>query len=107
VLEYLDGAGRQAGAIAFLEVKNDWIPLGVWRFRELAREAMKAVPQTFDTLEKASRLTGVPLFANPAMAEGQQPVPVYARAAAADRLLLILRGLTVQPFYPPAVRECI
>lgn len=53
VLEYLDTAGRQAGAIAFLEVKNDWIPLGVWRFRELAKEALKTVPQTFDTLEKA------------------------------------------------------
>jgi hypothetical protein len=53
VLEYLDSTGRQAGAIAFLEVKNDWIPLGVWRFRELAKEAMKAVPQKFDTLEKA------------------------------------------------------
>lgn len=53
VLEYLDNNRRQAGAIAFLEVKNDWIPLGVWRFRELAREAMSAPPQTFDTLEKA------------------------------------------------------
>jgi hypothetical protein len=53
VLEYLDSAGRQAGAIAFLEVKNDWIPLGVWRFRELAKEAMKTVPMTFDTLEKS------------------------------------------------------
>jgi hypothetical protein len=53
VLEYLDAAGRQAGAIAFLEVKNDWIPLGVWRFRELAKEALTTVPQTFDTLQKA------------------------------------------------------
>ena len=53
VLEYLDHSARQAGAIAFLEVKNDWIPLGVWRFRELAKEAMRTVPVTFDTLEKA------------------------------------------------------
>nr|WP_255668366.1 hypothetical protein [Methanocella sp. CWC-04] len=53
VLEYLDGIRRQAGAIAFLEVKNDWIPLGVWRFRELAREAMNSVPECFDTLDKA------------------------------------------------------
>lgn len=53
VLEHLDGVGRQAGAIAFLEVKNDWIPLGVWRFRELAKEAMRSVPVTFDSLQKA------------------------------------------------------
>ena len=53
VLEHLDGVRRQAGAIAFLEVKNDWIPLGVWRFRELAREAMRSAPAAFDTLDKA------------------------------------------------------
>lgn len=53
VLAHLDQARRQAGAIAFLEVKNDWIPLGVWRFRELARDALATAPQAFDTLEKA------------------------------------------------------
>jgi len=53
VAEYLDAAGRQAGAIAFMEVLNDWIPLGVWRFRELAKAALKTAPATFDTLEKA------------------------------------------------------
>jgi len=53
VAEYLDSAGRQAGAIAFLEVLNDWIPLGVWRFRELAKEALASSPTTSDTLEGA------------------------------------------------------
>jgi hypothetical protein len=53
VLEYLDAGMRQAGAIAFLEVMNDWIPLGVWRFRELAYEALKAPPARFDTLDMA------------------------------------------------------
>lgn len=53
VLEHLDRVNRQAGAIAFLEVKNDWIPLGVWRFRELAKEALTTVPLCYDTLEKA------------------------------------------------------
>jgi DNA repair protein NreA len=53
VLEYLDRQRRQAGAIAFLEVKNDWIPLGVWRFRELAKEALRSTPATFDTLDRA------------------------------------------------------
>ncbi|CAJ35947.1 Nre family DNA repair protein [Methanocella arvoryzae] len=54
VLEHLDRIGRQAGAIVFMEVKNDWIPLGVWRFRELTKEALITVPQKFDTLEKAT-----------------------------------------------------
>ncbi len=40
ILEYLDREKRQAGAIAFLEVYRDWVPLGVWRFRELARRAL-------------------------------------------------------------------
>lgn len=53
VAEYLDAAGRQAGAIAFLEVLNDWIPLGVWRFRELARDALANPPLAFDTLDLA------------------------------------------------------
>jgi hypothetical protein len=52
-VEYLESAGRQAGAIAFLEVMNDWIPLGVWRFRELAKDALASPPQAFDTLEQA------------------------------------------------------
>jgi hypothetical protein len=52
-VEYLESAGRQAGAIAFMEVMNDWIPLGVWRFRELAKDALASPPQAFDTLEQA------------------------------------------------------
>lgn len=40
ILEYLDRERRQAGVIAFLEVCPDWVPLGVWRFRELARRAL-------------------------------------------------------------------
>ncbi|HTX43872.1 MAG TPA: Nre family DNA repair protein [Methanocella sp.] len=53
ITEYLDRRGRQAGAIAFLEVMNDWIPLGVWRFRELAREALAKPPAAFDSLDLA------------------------------------------------------
>ncbi len=53
VAEYLDAAGRQAGAIVFLEVLNDWIPLGVWRFRELAKQALTASPASHDTLDLA------------------------------------------------------
>src|SRR5207245_5168900 len=40
VLEYLNKIRRQAGAIVFLEVTKEWVPLGVWRFRELARKAL-------------------------------------------------------------------
>jgi DNA repair protein NreA len=59
VSQYLDAAGRQAGAIAFLEVLNDWIPLGVWRFRELAKDALTTSPASFDTLDQAiSELSG-------------------------------------------------
>ena len=53
VAEYLDSIGRQAGAIVFMEVMNDWIPLGVWRFRELAKEALARPPASFDGLESA------------------------------------------------------
>lgn len=53
VVEYLYSVGRQAGAIAFLEVMNDWIPLGVWRFRELARDALSKPPGSFETLDLA------------------------------------------------------
>jgi len=53
ILEYLSRERRQAGAIAFLEVYPDWIPLGVWRFRELARAALAKPPVTFTTLNEA------------------------------------------------------
>ncbi|HKZ63993.1 MAG TPA: hypothetical protein VJ400_06085 [Thermoplasmata archaeon] len=53
ILEYLERERRQAGAVAFLEVYRDWIPLGVWRFRELARAALRKPPETFGTLEEA------------------------------------------------------
>lgn len=53
VLEYLDSIRRQATAIVFLEVYRDWIPLGVWRFRELARRALRSSGQSFSTLEEA------------------------------------------------------
>jgi hypothetical protein len=53
VLEYLVGERRQAGALAFLEVYADWIPLGVWRFREIARRALAKPPARFPTLGEA------------------------------------------------------
>jgi hypothetical protein len=53
VLEYLDRNRRQAGAVVFLEVTKEWVPLGVWRFRELARRALTGDPSRFTTLENA------------------------------------------------------
>ena len=53
VLEYLNRIRRQAGAIVFLEVTRDWVPLGVWRFRELARRALTGQPSTFRSLEES------------------------------------------------------
>jgi len=53
VLEYLARERRQAGVVGFLEVYPDWIPLGVWRYRELARAALTSPPSTFPTLEDA------------------------------------------------------
>jgi len=53
VLEYLRAVGRQAGAVVFLEVYPEWVPLGVWRFREICREALKREPMMFSTLEES------------------------------------------------------
>jgi len=54
VLEYLQQIRRQAGALVLMEVYPEWIPLGVWRFREICREALKREPVTLNTLEEAS-----------------------------------------------------
>jgi hypothetical protein len=53
VLEYLRRQGRQAGAIVFLEVLPHWIPLGVWRFREIARRALGREPFRSSTIDEA------------------------------------------------------
>ncbi|HZD12977.1 MAG TPA: hypothetical protein VE177_05605, partial [Candidatus Binatus sp.] len=53
VLEFLEREHRQAGAIAFLEVDRDWVPLGVWRFRELARRALTRKPLVYTSMETA------------------------------------------------------
>ena len=53
VLEHLERRGRQAGAIVFMEVYDDWIPLGVFRYRELARAALAKPAAAFRTLEEA------------------------------------------------------
>ncbi len=58
VLEHLARRGRQAGAIVFMEVYDDWIPLGVFRYRELARAALAKPRASFATLEEAEAEVG-------------------------------------------------
>jgi hypothetical protein len=53
VLEYLQQIKRQAGALVFMEVYPEWIPLGVWRFREICREALRRQPIIRNTLGEA------------------------------------------------------
>ncbi len=50
VLEYLRQIMRQAGALVLMEVYPEWVPLGVWRFREICREALRKECLEFDTL---------------------------------------------------------
>jgi len=52
VLEYLSSVRRQSGALVILEVYPDWVPLGVWRFRELCRAAFKK-GKRFGSLDEA------------------------------------------------------
>ncbi len=61
VLEYLERERRQAGAIVFMEVHREWIPLGVWRYREIARVALSRPPSTFATLGEATAFLGARL----------------------------------------------
>ena len=58
VLEHLARRGRQAGALVFMEVYDDWIPLGVFRYRELARAALAKPAARFATLEEAEAEVG-------------------------------------------------
>jgi hypothetical protein len=58
VLEYLKRIRRQAGALVLMEVYPQWIPLGVWRFREICREALKGDSAMFNTLEDALTVLG-------------------------------------------------
>ena len=58
VLEHLAGRRRQAGATVFMEVYEDWVPLGVWRYRELARAALQKKPLRFASLDLAEAELG-------------------------------------------------
>ncbi len=53
VLESLKAEGRQASAIVVAEVYEGWIPLGVWRFREICRAALRHPPVKFEDLSES------------------------------------------------------
>ncbi|TLZ80757.1 MAG: hypothetical protein E6K11_04790, partial [Methanobacteriota archaeon] len=42
----------------FMEVYEDWVPLGVWRYRELARAALQKKPLRFASLDQADAELG-------------------------------------------------
>lgn len=53
-LRYLVDHRRQAGVIVFMEIDPKiWVPMGVWRFREIARRALTKPAKSFSTLEEA------------------------------------------------------
>ncbi|MHA1732598.1 MAG: Nre family DNA repair protein [Promethearchaeota archaeon] len=59
VLDWLVRNRRQAGVLAFLEVDTPrWVPLGVWRFRELAFQALRCPPRKFGSLGAALHQLG-------------------------------------------------
>ncbi|HEY7588507.1 MAG TPA: hypothetical protein VIB49_07175 [Thermoplasmata archaeon] len=58
VLEHLDARKRQAGAIVFMEVYEGWVPLGVWRYRELARAALGKPAAKHASLDEAEAELG-------------------------------------------------
>ncbi len=58
VLEHLVARRRQAGAIVCMEVYDEWVPLGVWRYRELARAAFARGGKKFATLPEAEEALG-------------------------------------------------
>ncbi len=47
ILNYLDKIRRQATIIIMMEIDESWVPLGVWRFREILKQAIENGPAIF------------------------------------------------------------
>lgn len=59
VLEYLVKIRRQSGVIVFMETDpSQWIPLGVWRFREIAKRALDRGVKKFQSMDEATAEIG-------------------------------------------------
>lgn len=53
-LQHLTQMGRQAGVMVFMEIDpQHWVPLGVWRFREIARRALHSHGKKFTSLDES------------------------------------------------------
>ncbi|MHA2161614.1 MAG: Nre family DNA repair protein [Candidatus Thorarchaeota archaeon] len=59
VLDFLVNFRKQAGVIVFMETDpRKWVPLGVWRFREIAKRALSGIGKKFSTLDEAIQEIG-------------------------------------------------
>jgi hypothetical protein len=59
VLDYLAKIQKQAGVIVFMETDpQQWIPLGVWRFREIAKRALDKGVKKFQSMDEATAEIG-------------------------------------------------
>ncbi len=73
VLERLSRDRRQASVIVFMEIDpHRWLPLGVWRFREIARRALSGEGRRFSDMNEAIYEVGRHL---------KNPVERYLRAS--------------------------
>ena len=53
-LEYLADIRRQAGVMVFMEIDpQQWVPLGVWRFREIAKRALETNVNSYSSIDEA------------------------------------------------------
>jgi hypothetical protein len=58
-LQHLTQMRRQAGVMVFMEIDpQHWVPLGVWRFREIARRALQSHGKKFTSLDEALKEIG-------------------------------------------------
>jgi len=80
LLRYLHSRGEQAGAVVFFEVFPGWIPLGVWRFREIVRKALETPHTRCQTLREVLEVVAPRL---------RLPLESYLRKS---RLIPLLKG---------------
>jgi hypothetical protein len=58
-LEYLVSIRKQSGVIVFMEIDpQQWVPLGVWRFREIAKRALASGVKKFQSMNEATAEIG-------------------------------------------------
>jgi len=58
-LEYLVSIRKQSGVIVFMEIDpQQWVPLGVWRFREIAKRALASGVKKFQSMDEATAEIG-------------------------------------------------